>query len=199
MKRTLPLLLALAAGPGVAQETRQMDAHEHGVGVLNIAVAGDAVAMEFHAPGADIVGFEYVAETEADRARVEKAVATLGQPLDLFSVPSAAGCTVTQASAEMEVEGAHHADEHGDEDHDHDHADEAHADEDHAEAASHAEFHADYQLTCTDPSALTEMTFPYFDAFENAREVEVQIVTGAGAQAFEVTRDDPTLDLTGLF
>ncbi|CTQ49476.1 DUF2796 domain-containing protein [Jannaschia donghaensis] len=198
MKPTIPLLLAIAAGPAFAQETRQMDAHEHGVGSLNIAVDGSTLAMEFHAPGADIVGFEYVAETDADRASVEEAVVTLGQPLDLFVVPTAAGCTVTQAAAELEVEGAHDDEEmHGEDDHGH--AEEGHSDEDDDAAASHTEFHAEYQLDCTDPSALTEMTFPYFETFENARELEVQIVTGSGAQAFEVMRDTPSLDLSGLF
>lgn len=213
MKRTIPLVLALAAGPALAQDTRQLDAHEHGVGVLDIAVDGTELVMEFHAPGADIVGFEYVAETDADRARIADAVAVLERPLDLFALPAAAGCSVIQADAELETEDAHHddhaGDDHADHDHDHaeddhdhaehDHAEEGHSDEDHAAEASHTEFHAAYRLTCTDPSALTRMTFPYFDAFENAREVEVQVVTAAGAQAFEVERDAPTLDMTGLF
>lgn len=175
-----------------------MGAHEHGVGVLDIAMDGTVLAIEFHAPGADIVSFEYAAETDADRARVEDALAALGQPLDLFALPAAAGCSVTQASAGLDVAGAHEGeDAHGDEDHDH--AEEEHSDDDHAEEASHTEFHAEYRLDCTDPSALTELTFPYFDAFENAREVEVQIVTQAGAQAFEVMRDAPELDLAGMF
>lgn len=209
MKSTIPLSLALAVSPAFAQETRQMDAHEHGVGTLNVAVDGTTLAMEFHAPGADIVGFEYVAETDEDRARVESALAILKQPLTLFAVPEAAGCTVAQATAELEIEGGHdheeahgegddHAGEH-DHEEEHDHAEHDHAEEHKAEAGSHTEFHAMYELTCADVSALTEMTFTYFETFENAREVEVQVVTGSGAQAFEVTGENPTLDLTGAF
>ncbi|MEM8851555.1 MAG: DUF2796 domain-containing protein, partial [Pseudomonadota bacterium] len=78
--------------------------------------------------------------------------------------------------------------------HDHDHDD--HAD---AAEASHSEFHAEYTLTCGDSDALSEITFAYFDMFENARELEVQIVTNSGAQAFEVMREAPSLDLTGMF
>jgi hypothetical protein len=201
--------MALAAFPALAEETRQMDAHEHGVGELNIAIEGTTVAMEFHAPGADIVGFEYEAESEEDRAAVDTAVATLAAPLNLFGLPSAAECSVTQASAELESEEGHDEEGHDDHDHeehaddghdDHDHADEDHADHDeHADEAGHTEFHAEYTLACANPEALEEITFTYFDAFPNARELEVQIVTPDGASAFEVERDAPTLDLRSLF
>jgi len=43
------------------------------------------------------------------------------------------------------------------------------------------------------------MTFAYFDTFPNALELEVQIVSDTGAKAFEVERDEPKLDLQGLF
>ena len=54
-------------------------------------------------------------------------------------------------------------------------------------------------LTCASPDALTDISFAYFDAFENAQELIVQIVTASGAQAFDVERDAPTLDVSGLF
>ena len=76
---------------------------------------------------------------------------------------------------------------------DHDH------DEDHADEAGHTGFHAEYALNCGNPSALTDITFAYFETFENALEVEVQLVSSNGAQAFEVERDAPTLDLRGIF
>ncbi|WP_263289377.1 DUF2796 domain-containing protein [Tateyamaria pelophila] len=138
-------------------------------------------------------------KSEADRATVDAAVATLARPLDLFVLPAAAACSVTKASAELESDDGHdrhdaHAD-HSDHDDEHAHAD----DDDHAEQSGHTEFHAEYTLTCAQPEALTQIEFAYFDAFENAREVEVQIITGSGAQAFEVERDAPTLDLRSLF
>ncbi|WP_085807098.1 zinc uptake protein ZrgA [Roseovarius albus] len=223
MKNKMPILLTLLASPVLAENARQLEAHEHGVGTLNIAVDGAVVAMEFHAPGADIVGFEYEAESAEDRAAIEDAIATLSKPLDLFQVPEAANCSVTQASAELESEedhGAHddhdeheredHAehddheeheehDEHGHDEHSEhdDHGDHDH--EEHAEEASHTEFHAEYALTCEDLGAITSMSFPYFDTFENARELEVQIVSASGAQAFEVERSSPELDLSGMF
>ena len=203
MKPSFPLVVSLLASPAFADETRQLDAHVHGVGNLNIAIDGNLVAMELHAPGADIVGFEYAARSSEDRAAIETAIATLARPLDLFVLPEAAECTVTEASAELESEhadGAHHDHaEHAEgEEHD-DHEHEEHAEEHHADETGHAEFHAEYLLTCADPGAISGIAFAYFETFENARELEVQVVTASGAQAFKVERDTPALDLGGMF
>ncbi|TLP55998.1 DUF2796 domain-containing protein [Parasedimentitalea maritima] len=182
MKQALSLIALFAAMPALANETRQLDAHEHGVGELNIAIEGTTVLMEFHAPGADIVGFEYSAKSDSDRAAVEAAEVRLSAPLELFVMPEAATCTVKSAQAELEGEGGHD-----------DHADEGHAE--HQEEPTHTEFHAQYMLTCVAPDALTEISFVYFEAFPNAQEVEVQIITASGAKVFEVSRDAPTLAL----
>lgn len=224
MKRTWTPILIFLAAPAFAE----LDAHEHGVGELNIAIDGTTVAMELHAPGADIVGFEYEAKSAEDRAAIDTGIAILSKPLDLFVVPAAAECNVVQALAKLESEDAHddhghdeHAhDDHGHDEHGHDkhedhaHGDEAHDDhhdehedhahghddhDDHADEARHTEFHAEYTLNCGNTSALTEITFAYFDTFPNALELEVQVVSAAGAQAFEVERDDPSLDLRGMF
>ncbi|GFE63811.1 zinc uptake protein ZrgA [Litoreibacter roseus] len=209
MKQALSLIALVAAVPALAEDTRQLDAHEHGVGALNIAIEGTTVAMEFHAPGADIVGFEYAAESDTDLAAIDAAITTLNTPLDLFVMPDAAACTVTEAQAELEGEHGHedhdeeHHHEHAEEGHDdhaedsnHEHDDHGHEDHaEHSEEAGHTEFHAEYTLICDNPNALTEIVFAYFETFPNAKEVEVQLVTASGAQAFEVERDAPVLNL----
>jgi len=179
-----------------------LDSHEHGVGQLDIAIDGSQVAMELHAPGADIVGFEYGAESDGDIAKVDAALMILAQPLDLFVVPDAAQCIVVDARAELESEDEHDDHEDGDEDHgDEDHAEDGHDDhegEDHVEEAGHTEFHAEYLLECGDITALSEISFAYFTAFPNALEVEVQVISDQGATALEVERDAPMLDLSNL-
>jgi hypothetical protein len=211
LMKALPFLIATAitATPVIAEETRQLDAHEHGVGQLDIAIDGQQIAMELHAPGADIVGFEYAAESAKDLAAVDAAVAKLSAPLALFVLPEAAGCSIVEASAGLESEEEHeeHGDEHADDERAHDeHAKDEHGehghDEDghdvHADESGHTEFHAEYLLNCAEPSAITGIDFAYFGSFPNALEVEVQIITDTGATSFEVERDAPTLDLTGL-
>ncbi len=203
------LLMPLATAS--AEERRELDAHEHGHGSFNMAMEGNTVAVELRVPGADIVGFEHEAKSAKDTAAVKAARESLSAPLALFKMPAAAGCKVTRAKAEFvlddhhddhkehaEHKGENHADGH----HDHDkHA--GHEDHDkHAYAkeakAKHAEFHADYQLTCTAPEKVTSINFAYFNKFKNAEELEVKVVTAKGQSQYEVTRAKPKLDLGGI-
>ena len=238
MKTTFSLIALLAAAPALAEESRQLGTHEHGVGLMNMAIDGDVLAIELNVPGADIVGFEHAATAEADRAAVERALAVLADPTNLIALPAAAACRMDEAVAHLlgDTEAAsdehsahddhdhanhdHASDGHDDHDHDsHDHAahdhdshehddhgeaahadhDEAHHAEHHDTAGGHTEFHAAYRWTCTNPTGLTSLAFPYFTAFENARELELQVITRSGAQAFEVMRDTPQVQLDGLF
>ncbi|MEX0284153.1 MAG: DUF2796 domain-containing protein [Paracoccaceae bacterium] len=149
MPRVLPLIaLALPLSSTAFAETRQLDAHEHGSGTLNIAIEGNSVAMELEAPGFDIVGFEYEAKSDEDKASIEQAMATLSSPLALFTPPAAAGCSVTEAHVKLLSDDDHedhdddhdhddHADEKDDHDHDEDHDEDGHDDHDHDE--DHAE------------------------------------------------------------
>ena len=200
MKKTILFALSACVSPLLADGKRELDAHEHGVGVLNIAMEGSDIAMEFHAPGADIVGFEHPAETAQDHAAIDQAIALLSQPFDIFSLPSAAKCALIEAKAELEGDEEH--DEHDHDEHAHDEHNEHehdHAEQNDHSNSQHTEFHAEYILKCDAPESLTKVTFEYFNIFENALEVEVQIVTSSGAKAFEVTRQKATLDLSGLF
>ena len=214
MLRSLIVLPLVLSGPAFAAEKRELGAHEHGHGELNIAIEGQALAIELHVPGADIVGFEHVATSDEDKARIEEAKTVLSKPLDLFVLPDSAGCTLTEGSVELVTEGGDHEDhddhaEHKDDDHadekhddhaehkDDDHAGEKHDHEEHAEEAGHTEFRAEYAITCADPGALDSIRFVYFEKFPNAEELDVQMISDKGTAGFEVERDAPTLDLSG--
>ncbi len=199
--KPLPIIAitTLIAGPMIAEETRHADSHEHGVGELNIAFEGNAVALKLHAPGSDIVGFEYAAKSDEDHAAIDAAIAKLSNFDNLVAVPANAGCNIFDAHAALESEDEH--DDHKEDHDDHgDHDDDKHDDHaDQEDEAEHTEFHVEYSLECTNPNALAEMTFTYFTTFPNALELEVQAITAKGSGAFEVERDTPTLDLRKLF
>lgn len=199
MKLLTTLLATLLATSTLAQEVRQLDAHEHGVGELNIAIEDNTIAMELRAPGADIVGFEYAAVSAEDLSEIETAVATLSRPLELFVLPLSAECAVLEAKAGLEADAEHdHGEEHAAADHNHDH-DHDHAEEKHAEHEGHTEFHAEYLLTCNNPAAISGIDFAYFETFENALKLDIQIVSASGSRAFVVERDSPNLELPGMF
>lgn len=195
--------LALMLSPALADDGhRELGKHEHGHGTLNIAIEGQRVALELEAAGMDIVGFEHAATTSEQKAAVDKAKGQLEKPLHLFALPSAAGCSVAEASVAVEAEAHgdgdkddhdHDKDAKGDHDHDghdHDHGDKA--------EGGHSHFHATYALDCTSPGELTSITFNYFKLFAGAKELTVNVVGAKGQSSYEVSRDKPTLDLAGV-
>ena len=193
------LACAVAAAcvlPAAAEEQRSVDAHEHGHGILNIAIEGDRIAMELEVPGFDIVGFEHAAESDADRATVDAALEKLAEPLELFAMPDAAECGVVESQAILIFDGEHH-DDHEDS-HDHEDEDEHHDDHGHDEdeEATHSEFHAEYLLACGDIGSATQIEMRFFDSFSNSESLTVQIVTAQGATLIEATRENSTLDLS---
>ena len=111
------LLLSALVTVSVAEETRQVDKHEHGVGELNIAVEGNSIDLEFMIPGADIVGFEYKAKSEADIALVNDALIKFDEFNNIFSIPSASNCNLVEADISIN-QGDNHKDEHNHDGHD---------------------------------------------------------------------------------
>ena len=171
-----------------AEEHRQLGAHVHGHGRLNIAIEDKTVSIELEVPGADIAGFEHEASTPAQKATIENAKAKLAGGLSLFTPSAAANCAQKSANVSIEAE-------HGDE-HEH-HAEGGKAAQE-EESHHHSEFHAEYAFECQSPVQLTSMTFDYFKAFPAARELDVSLISPKGQSSYEVKREKPTLDLTGV-
>ena len=185
-----PIKLAVAATalavPAIAQDTREMDAHVHGVSTVEIAVEHGKVEIKIISPGMDIVGFEYEASSAEDKDAVESAIRTMLSPENIVLLPEAAECRLTEVLVQL----------HGG-DLDHDDAD-AHTDDDHdepAEAGRHSAFHVSYAFACEHELELTTITFPFFDQFESAQEIEAQYLTEAGSGQAEVGRSAPELTL----
>ena len=48
-----------------------LSAHEHGVGSLNLVVDGNDVSIELDSPADNLLGFEYLPTSDADKAKVK--------------------------------------------------------------------------------------------------------------------------------
>ena len=200
------------AGSQVGAAERELAAHQHGHGFLNIAIEGKSLWIELETPGADIVGFEHPARSDEDKAAITDAKGRLGDPVGLFGIPAQASCTLAEVSVTpvgyaLDTDDDHHDendghdhDEHGHDDHEEAQEDEDHGDHEEAHAdemESHAEFHAEYRLQCADPAAITSLTLTYFDVFPGAEELEVTLVTDDGQSRQEVTPAEPVVSLGG--
>lgn len=191
MLKTFVGLAASAAfaliSPAFADETehRQLGPHVHGQGTLDIAIEGKKISMELVVPGMDIVGFEHVPTTDAQKAEVEKAKAKLTDVLGIFKLPQSADCKADTADVENRKE-THHPGEKDDDD------------DDKPGAPEHSEFHATYTITCAAPESVTGMETVYFTNFAGAQLLNVNITTSKGQTQAQMTRAKPTLDLAGV-
>ena len=195
------LILSAMISVAAAEETRQVDKHEHGVGELNIAIEGSSINLEFMIPGADIVGFEYKAKSDEDISLVNTALTKFDDFSNIFTIPNAANCNLVEAEIAIN-QGDDHDDEHDHEEHDeHDEHEEheehdEHEHEEHGEE-THNEFVAHYSFTCGNVKEIDRINFTYFTTFPNSGELEIQFVSEMGSTSFEVEGDEPFINLKG--
>ena len=183
--------LALVSAVRAADEHRELGAHVHGHGTLNIAVEDKRVAMELEVPGMDLVGFEHEAETKEQKAAIERAKAKLAKPLALFKLPASASCSISEVKVALEGAAEHN-------DGDEDHTEHADGDHDGDERGSHTEFHVAYALDCAKPANLTSIAFDFFTTFPRANGLTVNVITAKAQNTYEVSRDKPEFDLGGM-
>ena len=65
----LPLAMAHAADDH-DHEHASLGAHEHGAGSLDVALDGQTLELDLDGPSMNLVGFEHLATTDADKAKV---------------------------------------------------------------------------------------------------------------------------------
>ncbi|SET96786.1 Protein of unknown function [Pseudomonas sp. NFR09] len=168
-------------------EHGSLGAHEHGVGRLNAVLDGQALELELDSPAMNLVGFEHLATTPADKAKVAAARKQLENPVALFNLPKAAGCVVSSQELNSPLFGDKPEADHDDDDDDaKDGAHEHHHD--------HSEIHAHYQFTCATPTALSNLDLTQvFKTFPATQKIQVQLIGPSGQQGVEATATAATL------
>lgn len=186
----LPLAIAHAADEHDHEhEHGSLGAHEHGVGRLNAVLDGQALELELDSPAMNLVGFEHLATSAADKAKVAAARKQLENPTTLFNLPKAAGCVVSTQELNSPLFGDKPEADHDDDDHDDDAKDAAHA-----HHHDHSEIHAHYQFTCATPTALSNLDLTQvFKTFPATRKIQVQLIGPSGQQGVEATATAATL------
>ena len=173
----LPLAVA-HADDDHDHEHASLGAHEHGVGSLDVALDGQTLELDLDGPAMNLVGFEHIATTDADKAKVAAAQAQLGNPLVLFSQPKAADCSVEAQDLQSPLfeaapeeaggvaKGEHH----------------------------HSDIEAHYAFTCSKPEALKTLDLSkFFKTFPGTHKIKVQLIGSSGQQGVEATPQAPTV------
>ncbi|RDE22474.1 DUF2796 domain-containing protein [Motiliproteus coralliicola] len=210
MRRT-PLLLGLALLGPISQpllanehEHQQLDAHQHGAAELNMVVEGEEVLIELITPADNILGFEHQAKTEADKHKLEQAVASLRQGA-IIQLSGDADCKLESIAIESALledhqehdHDAEHAEHDGHDDHEkhEEHAHDDHNDhkdhDDHEHEGEHSEFHISYSYHCHQPDALNGAQVQLWQQFDGFEKIQVQLISPKGQQRQELTRSNP--------
>ena len=145
--------------------------HVHGESKLRLAVEGSILEIELESPAHDIVGFEHMPKTAAQRDAVKRAVAALGNGEALFRLSPGAGCKLREAEVETPLA---EAGEHGHEEH---------KEGEHADEEVHSEFHAHYRFRCAEPGRLEAAEVMLFESFPRMEEIELGAVLPGGQRA----------------
>ena len=123
-----------------------LDAHVHGLSVINVVQEKNKVLFDVEMPGFDTVGFEYKAKSQKDKDSVKNALNMLKNPVNLFSIPSAANCKMSNNSSTI------------------------------LEEKNHTEFRAKYEYNCSNITEFSSITFNIFDSFKNSKDLELNII-----------------------
>ena len=123
-----------------------LDAHVHGLSVINVVQEKNKVLFDVEMPGFDTVGFEYKAKSQKDKDLVKNALNMLKNPVNLFSIPSAANCKMLNNSSTI------------------------------LEEKNHTEFRAKYEYNCSNITKFSSITFNIFDSFKNSKDLELNVI-----------------------
>jgi len=170
---TMSLLSASTTVFASEDKHRHHDAHEHGVGQLNLAIENNDIFIELESPAANIIDFEHKAQNSQQQQTIEQAIKTLHDGNKVFAF-NGAECHMTDSEVETDLT---KMDKH---------------DGDHEE--SHADFDVSYQFNCNNAAALTSIEVKLFDLFSGTEELQVKMVTPHGQNAVELSHKNSILE-----
>ena len=159
------------------EEHASLDAHEHGVASLNVALDGQTLEIQLQSPAMNLVGFEHEAKSDADKAKVAAARQHLEQPQALFALPIEAKCALQDSELDSPLLGGHAHDEH-----------------EHADEHGHSDIDASYRFACANAEALKTLELgSFFGTFPGTEKLEVQLIGPSGQQGAELTPSNSRL------
>jgi hypothetical protein len=165
-------------------EYKQLDAHEHGIAILNTVLEGKELVIEFISPAANIVGFEHEPATEQDGEAINNARTMLMDGVSLFRFPVEAECVLEHAEVETDLE--HNGHEENGEGHSHDSGEHHH---DNHDGDGHGDFRVEYHFHVGNPTALTSLEVLFMQLFPAIERMKVQVASQSAQTAVELTPD----------
>jgi hypothetical protein len=173
-------LVFFIASTAIAQSGSIQTPHQHGHGLLQIAIEGNTLDILFHAPAASLTGFEHAPQSDEQAELVRSTRTWLEQtPLATFSGRQ---CEVTTASIINSQ--PHHepeTDSHGDEGHQH------------SRGETHSEYEVSQSIRCDGQQS--QLRSPLPERFHRLETLQVEWVSpdGQGSDVMGQDRSEITI------
>ncbi len=151
------------------KDNKSLDAHQHGISILNLVQDMNQLSFEFEMPGFDVVGFEYKAKKKEDIKKVRNALSILSDHNNMINIPARANCKKEKSSAEVINEG------------------------------SHSEFVSQYLLSCEKISTIKNIEIRYFESFQYSKELNVNLITKNKKISKTTNRKNKIIEVDGYF
>lgn len=187
----------LLTGLGLSTLTQAENAHQHGVGTLNIAASQQELMLELQIPADNILGFEHHPKTDQQKQQLSDRLALLKKADLLFNIPMQAECSLQKVQIEnpfapKEIDGKH---EEHDKDKKHkDHKEDKH---DHSQEAAdaHTDFTINYSYRCKQNKQLASINIAgLFKHFSNFETLNVQWVHNNKQSAKTITKKNNVIN-----
>ncbi len=176
-----PLFAIAVFAASIACQAHAAEPHVHGQATLDVAVEGQVLAIALASPLDNVFGFERLPRTDAERARVRQAIASLRDGAALFLPSPDADCRLEAAQVHF---GALH----------HGLTGEGEAPRGKPQAEhQHADLDADYRFRCARPEALRSLEVRVFRVFPGVNRIAAQLATDKRQAGATLTPAQPRL------
>jgi hypothetical protein len=155
----------------------QGHAHQHGALKLDIAVEARKLSLQLESPLDNLVGFERAPRNDAERKRVEAALAKLKAGQTLFSIDPAAQCSLAKVeltSAVLKLGAPAPA----------------------GKDSEHADIDAVFEFDCLDATRAGFIDVGLFEAFAGMKQIDVQVATPTAQRKHTLKRPAKRVALT---
>lgn len=155
----------------------QGKAHQHGLLKLDIAVEARKLSLQMESPLDNLVGFERAPRNDAERKRVDAALAKLKAGQALFSIDPAAQCSLVKVeltSAALKLGAPEPA----------------------SKNSEHADIDAVFEFDCQNAARAAFIDIGLFDAFAGMQQIDVQVAAPTGQQKRTLKRPARRVALT---
>lgn len=179
LSRSLFVIAVFTAS--IAGQAHAAEPHVHGQATLDVAVEGQLLSIALASPLDNVFGFERLPRTDAERARVRQAIASLRDGAALFLPSPEAGCRPEAAQVHF---GALH----------HGLTGEGEAPRGKPQAEhQHADLDADYRFRCGRPEALRSLEVGVFRVFPGVNRIAAQLAADKRQSGATLTPAQPRL------